>query len=51
MNKNPKAMTLSELHKAVAQRDAAWEYLKEKEIHILHELCWCSPIRHMVPPK
>lgn len=33
---------------AVAQRDAAWEYLRDKDIHILHELCWCGPTRHVV---
>lgn len=49
--KRPHVMTIKELHKAVEQRNAAWEYLREKDIHLLHELCWCGPIRHMVPPK
>jgi len=41
----------AEIEELEAQRDAAWEYLKERDIHLLHEKCWCGPSRHMVPPK
>lgn len=32
----------------LAQRDSAWNYLRDNEIHILEEYCWCGPTRHFV---
>jgi hypothetical protein len=33
------------------ERNAAWNYLREREIHIVNEeYCWCGPTRHFVEP-
>ncbi len=36
--------------RVLKERDAAWRYLRDKEIHIIDEYCWCGPTRHFVEP-